>query len=143
MIATKDTTHCPLCQQLVPTNSEGKMGFHKQQGVACAGVDKLPTDVQAPFVRNPNADTGGTSLQAYLDQVSAPDMQRAFGKCDPDGYVDAEAGYDGLEWTFEASDGRVFKVYSRFDAFRVGAHQGVETADFIAWLGEALKGGAK
>lgn len=85
------------------------------------------------------ADINGTSLRGYLDGVTASAMIATFGKYDPDGYVDDEKGYDGMEWQFEASDARVFNVYARYGSFRIGAHG--ECEDFKAWLLAQIAGG--
>jgi len=89
------------------------------------------------FTRDPDADLNGTSLRAYLDGVERAQMIAVFGPPNEDSYYDDEEGYDA-EWTFSASDGRVFNVYPRWEAFRVGAHGPCE--DFVAWLRGKLAG---
>ena len=80
-----------------------------------------------------DADTNGVSLCAYLDEVTSGAMHVVFGAGKP-GYEDDEKGYGGAEWTFEAEDGEVFNVYSRFNAFRVGARDEARASHFASWL---------
>lgn len=81
---------------------------------------------------------GGTYLVDYLDGVTIKDMTRVFGTPKL-GYYEPEKGYDGNEWNFVSTDGRVFNVYHRWGQFRIGAHSD-DVADFKEWLLCTLKG---
>lgn len=91
------------------------------------------------FKLDPKADTNGTSLQAYLPQMTHEQMHERFGDPRPGGYEDADKGYDGEEWSFVDEYGAVVNVYARYGDFRVGAHNARVADNFVEWLGKKVE----
>lgn len=97
-------------------------------------------DKDISFQLSSKVDVGGCSLQDYLPGVKHAQLVKAFGNPIEIGYADEEKGYDGQEWFFEASNGEVFTVYSRWGEYRIGGRAPLlfdeprGTADFKDWV---------
>jgi hypothetical protein len=86
------------------------------------------------FARNEDADTNGTSLREYCDDLTDSKVRALLGKPDCGGFYDPDNGYDGMEYKFVSDQGHVVNLYSRFEAYRIGAHDDGVAILFKEWL---------
>jgi len=78
------------------------------------------------------ANIGGTSLSAYLSESQQETIEYYFNPVS--GFKDDSKGYDGFEYPFVDTAGRLYNCYRRWGSMRVGSKGNASVKDFLAWV---------
>ena len=86
------------------------------------------------FSHSPSESVNGTHLCAHVEEEVGLKVSKLF-KPSPDGYVDEEKGYEGLEYRFLDEEGQIYNLYSRWGSWRLGGYNlsHGDIGKFVQW----------